>query len=166
MRYTKNKLFFLMILIFLSKVIYSRFQYCTCTRKKKLAVLKKKDEEEKLHIFSENLLLFDKIMKKHNIFYWVGEGTALGFIREKNFIKHDEDVDVRVWYKDKLKVSFVHYEFAKNGFQIRRHMPFSLKRKGYYIDIDFTGLNYPAMAYRWPNISNNFINYIEPFRYH
>jgi len=153
--YIQKMYFIISILIFIN--IFSK----VISRVKQLQI--EKSEKNKMTIFTENLELFNTIMKKHNIFYWVGEGTALGFIRDKNFIKNDTDIDVGLWYKDKFKISMIHYEFVKNGFQIMRHVPFSLKRKGYYIDIDFTGLNKPAMAYDWPNISNNFINLIKPF---
>lgn len=45
----------------------------------------------------QNLKDFKSVMQKHDIFFWISEGTALGAIRAHDFIDHDDDVDVGIW---------------------------------------------------------------------
>ena len=157
-----KKLLYFILFIFIIRLILKIIR-----RTKNIGIAYNKNELKKLNklkIFRENLEIFDRVMKKNKIFYWVGEGTALGFIRDGDFIKNDSDVDVGIYYKDKLKFCKSMYELFREGFDIMRHLPNTIIRKGFYIDIDFTEKNIPAMAYNWPKISNNFIDYIEPFR--
>jgi hypothetical protein len=112
----------------------------------------------------DNLELFDICMKHANIFYWVGEGTALGFIREGGIIEGDSDVDVGMYYENKQK----YYEsclplLLDNGFKVFRENPHSIIKNNCYIDVDFIGKGYPSMTYRWPNIPDEWIHLIEPF---
>ena len=68
---------------------------------------------------SENLLLFDDIMKKYNINYWLSEGTALGAVRDGGFIPWDDDVDVGMFGDQ--RETFIKYaipELCKNGFKL------------------------------------------------
>ncbi len=118
----------------------------------------------------KNLELFDKIMKQANIFYWVGEGTALGFIREGGIIKGDTDVDIGMYYENKEK----YYKkglplLLSNGFKIMRggfnlYGPHSVIRNNCYIDVDFIGKGFPCMTYEWPHIPDDWIHLIEPFQ--
>lgn len=39
-------------------------------------------------------------LTKNKIKYWIDGGTLLGAIREGNLIKHDDDVDIGILYKD------------------------------------------------------------------
>ena len=48
----------------------------------------------------ENLCLLSKIFKENSVPYWLTDGTLLGYIREKNFIKHDMDTDIGLYFKD------------------------------------------------------------------
>ena len=98
-------------------------------------------------ILLENLELFKYCMDTCNIFFWIGEGTALGCVRDHNIIKNDSDVDVGVWYKDKEKFLTTCIDMLKeHGFKIGRRYPFSIYRKRNYIDIDFTGRGHKCMA--------------------
>ncbi len=98
-------------------------------------------------ILLENLELFKHCMDNSNIFFWLGEGTALGCIRDNSIIEHDSDVDVGVWYEDKQKfIQFCLPKLKTYGFKVLRKYPFSIYRKKNYIDIDFTGSGKKCMA--------------------
>lgn len=115
----------------------------------------------------KNLEEIDSIMKKNNIFYWIGEGTALGSIRENDIIDGDDDIDIGIYEKEfnnKKKVLFK--ELKKKGFKIGSRKPLQIFKNGHYIDIDITGKNRRCMAYtnyKFKNSCNHFINDIEPF---
>jgi len=112
----------------------------------------------------DNLQLFDKCMKQANIFYWVGEGVALGFIREGGIIEGDTDVDVGMYYENKEK----YFEtclplLLESGFTIMRESPHSIIKNRCHIDVDFVGKGYPSTSYRWPELADDWIHLIEPF---
>lgn len=48
----------------------------------------------------ELLYKIDDALNDAGIFYWIDYGTLLGAIREHDFIKHDEDIDIGVKYED------------------------------------------------------------------
>jgi hypothetical protein len=103
-------------------------------------------------------------MKKVGIFYWVGEGTALGFIREGGIIKGDTDVDCGMYYENKTK----YYDeclplLLNEGFTIFRDYPHAIIKNNCYIDVDFVGLGKPSMTYQWPKISDPWFHLLQPF---
>lgn len=87
-----------------------------------------------------NLLDFKRIMDKYNIFFALTAGTVLGAVRDKNFILHDEDIDLAFFSKDKQRVIDTLPELQKLGFDVirynRRHV-ISIMRHGDYIDLCF-----------------------------
>jgi hypothetical protein len=113
----------------------------------------------------KNLEDFTKVMKSENIYFWLGEGTALGAIRKGKIIPGDSDVDVGVWYEERKR--FIEYALPKLkdlGFRLGRVYPLSIYRDNNYIDIDFTGKGKRCMAIYWPNKCDDFIHLIKPFR--
>ena len=92
----------------------------------------------------ENLALLHQIFKKHNIFFWLSEGTALGFRRGNDFIDYDDDLDIGIYAKDEKKMHSAmnelnHHGFMCAGFKISSRFPYALTRKGEKICIDITG---------------------------
>jgi len=46
----------------------------------------------------------DTIAKKHNIKYYIGQGTLLGAVKYKKFIPWDDDIDLLISYKELVKL--------------------------------------------------------------
>jgi len=92
-------------------------------------------------ISKENLLDFKSVMDKHNIHYGLWFGTLLGAIREKDFIKHDEDTDIFVLDEDREKVFSALFDFEEVGLKVIRYQDkgeiISFMRGDDYIDIYF-----------------------------
>jgi hypothetical protein len=96
----------------------------------------------------ENLEILAKILNDNNITFWLSEGTALGAIRQGDFIDYDDDVDIGIWYKDYDKFKKLIPLIKKNdmtidfSFSDNKNNPFlTISRKWEKIDIDFTGKN-------------------------
>ncbi len=91
-------------------------------------------------ISKENLFLFEELCNRFGIEYMLSYGTLLGAVREKDFISHDEDIDVVL--KEDFRPKFLERleDFRANGFELvrfdRRGL-YSLMRKGEYIDLYF-----------------------------
>jgi hypothetical protein len=92
-------------------------------------------------ISKNNLLDFKSVMDKHNIHYGLWFGTLLGAVREKGFIKHDEDTDIFMLDEDREKVLDALYDFKEVGLRVIRYDDkgeiLSFMRNDDYIDIYF-----------------------------
>ena len=86
----------------------------------------------------ENLCIFDNVAKTKKLSYIFVFGTVLGAVREKDFITHDEDIDLGISIDNKELFFSVLNELKNEGFRIvrwdRRGL-MSILRKGEYIDI-------------------------------
>lgn len=91
-------------------------------------------------IEEENLLIIKKILDAANIPFFLVGGTLLGAVREKDFIEHDDDIDLALMYKDKQRFVDLLPAFEAEGFVLARydrHSIFSILRKGQFVDLDF-----------------------------
>ena len=74
------------------------------------------DQIKELQNIELNILLdVDKVCKKHNITYYLGEGSLLGAVRHKGFIPWDDDLDIlmkRDDYEKFLKIA--QFEMGEN----------------------------------------------------
>ena len=88
-------------------------------------------------ISKENLMLFKSIMEKNNIKFTLAYGTLLGAIREKDFIEHDEDIDVAILAEDEEDFLNILFEFKEKNLLVGRYEKnlLSLIKDGEYIDI-------------------------------
>jgi len=88
----------------------------------------------------DNLIEFKSVMERHNVFFALTAGTVLGAVRDKDFIKHDEDIDLALYSQDKQRVIDLLPELINRGFRVvrynRRHV-ISIMRNGDYIDLCF-----------------------------
>lgn len=92
------------------------------------------DKEKSL----DNLLLLKQILNEENIFFLLAFGTLLGIIRDKDFISHDEDIDLIIWDEYKQQFFDTLPTLKKYGFDVARYDRrglISIIRNGEYIDI-------------------------------
>ena len=50
-----------------------------------------------------NLSITVNILKKEKIFYWIGQGSLLGIIRDNKLIEWDHDIDLALWDRSNQK---------------------------------------------------------------
>lgn len=66
------------------------------------------DERQKIEL--NELIVLDDFCKKHNIPYYITDGTLLGAVRHKGFIPWDDDIDVVMLRDDYEKLMKLHGE--------------------------------------------------------
>lgn len=91
-------------------------------------------------IASENLTILKSILDKKGLKPLFAYGTLLGAIREKDFITHDEDIDLIAKAEDKQAIFDLLPELMAEGFVVARYDRrelFTIIRKGEYIDFYF-----------------------------
>jgi hypothetical protein len=84
----------------------------------------------KLKKFKRVLVSARRALESIGIPFHLHAGTALGAHREKNFIKHDHDIDLAVFYEDvntQSKVKKLVDAMEKEGFEVLEHLG-TLKR--------------------------------------
>jgi len=97
------------------------------------------NRKEKIDInFSETI----SILNKHNIKYWICQGTLLGIIRDKKLIPWDHDIDIAVWSgaisKNKIKEIMLSNNFSlKKKYLIEDDLLTFTKKGGREVDFNF-----------------------------
>ena len=89
-------------------------------------------------IAKENLLLFKKIAERNHLQFSLAFGTLLGAIRERDFIDHDDDIDLWILSEDRDVFLNMLFELREHGFELVRYHRRglgSIMRKGENIDI-------------------------------
>jgi hypothetical protein len=69
----------------------------------------------------ENLLVLKRVFERNNIKYQLAFGTLLGAIRDKDFISHDEDIDLAFLSEDKTNVLNILPQLIAEGFIVARY---------------------------------------------
>lgn len=114
-------------------------------------------------IASENLSLLQSLFDKNGIRFQLAFGTLLGAVRERDFISHDEDIDLALLDEDRDRFIEILPYLESYGFKLCRYDRrdlFSLIRKGEYIDLYFyrrwkDGLMYCS---GWINLEKHITN--------
>ncbi len=90
-------------------------------------------------IAKDNLILFDSVLQKHSLPFFLAFGTLLGAIREADFIAHDSDTDIGMYLADKNKFLPLIFELHQVGLNLVRFDEnlLSFMRQGEYIDVYF-----------------------------
>lgn len=86
-----------------------------------------------------NLLDAKTVLDNHNVKFGLIYGTLLGAVREKGFIKHDEDIDLFVLDEERENVLSSLHDLIANGFDVIRYNDklLSITRDNEYIDFYF-----------------------------
>jgi hypothetical protein len=67
-----------------------------------------------------NLLDISKILKMYNIKYWLQDGTLLGCYRDGNFISHDDDTDIGLFFSDVKNKKNIFNMLFNLGFRLHK----------------------------------------------
>ena len=103
-------------------------------------------------VCKEILLIFHEVMGKYNVPFWLSEGTALGVRRERDFIHHDDDVDIalEIAHRSIIEESVVPELIEKHNFHVtkvwNRGRFITLTLKGETLDIDMIEEGKPCMS--------------------
>jgi lipopolysaccharide cholinephosphotransferase len=100
----------------------------------------------------ENLLIIRELFAEHEIPMFLTFGTLLGALREKDFIDHDDDVDIGVFERDRDVILALMPELEKRGFKllyVRGERLYKLERRKTELDFFFTVSKKTLRGRRW-----------------
>jgi hypothetical protein len=104
---------------------------------------RKKKQDYKNHAL-EALILAKKSIDSAGLFFWLDFGTLLGAYREKDFIKHDLDIDISMFAKDSEEAKKI---MIKAGFILMR--TFEVPDEPHCVEqtYDYKGVNLDIFFY-------------------
>ena len=72
--------------------------------------------------------IVNNVLVDNNIQYWTEAGTLLGVMRHKGIIEWDDDIDIKVWKRDWLKIlkPDIKSQFKKLGYTVRKERGLNL----------------------------------------
>ena len=133
---------------FTSKIPFKLFSACG-KWKRKVTLINQWQTPLDKDIAKENLAVIHDIFSRNGLFFWLSEGTALGYFRDNDIIEWDDDVDVGIFHKDKsVFVNIIIPQMIRKGFTIVQGFNnfYSFERKGVDVDIDITGNGVMSIA--------------------
>lgn len=107
----------------------------------------------------EVLCVFSEIVKRNGAHFWLFFGTLLGAYRDGGFIKHDDDIDIGMFY-DEISDSIID-DMIKNGFKCLGVIVDKDYSGGYQVAFDYKGLKFDIYSFQ-RNISNNTVTVFSP----
>ena len=100
----------------------------------------------------ENLLIIRDLFAERGIPMFLTFGTLLGALREKDFIAHDDDVDIGVFMRDRDAILALMPELEKLGFKtryVRGERHYKLERRATELDFFFAVSKRTLRGRRW-----------------
>lgn len=68
----------------------------------------------------KNLIDIDNVLRSYNIKYWLQDGTLLGFYRDGDFIGHDDDTDLGLFFSDIENKKIIFKDLFNLGFKLHK----------------------------------------------
>jgi hypothetical protein len=112
-------------------------------------------------VCGENLLILNQVLNEVGIPYWLSEGTALGIVRDSDFIEWDDDVDISFMIEHRdIFIEKAFPVLCSRGFTfcgtINNGNFFTFMRRGERIDIDIVEPNKSCIAPFTRNTKHSF----------
>lgn len=125
---------------------------------------KKKINIDKCYLFLKDV---DYCMKKHNVFYYLSEGTALGIYRDNNLIKNDDDIDIAIFDKDYNQFcNKVIPDLIKLGYFPVHNINSKMKEiigRGHVLDVEVVDINRNCVS-KYGRPCKELLPYIQKFK--
>lgn len=100
----------------------------------------------------DNLLIIRDLFAERGIPMFLTFGTLLGALREKDFIDHDDDIDIGVFARDRDAILALIPELEKRGFKtrsVRGERVYKLERRAIQLDLFFEVPKHTLRGRRW-----------------
>jgi hypothetical protein len=104
-------------------------------------------------VLESHLLAIHEVFEKHNVTFWLRDGTALGAWRDGRIIPSDDDVDLGVWVHETERIDLALQELERRGFivYLRTRWVIALLKDWETVELIVSGVHAPDDAY------NNFL---------
>lgn len=98
-----------------------------------------------------NLFRVASVLDRHEILFWLDQGTLLGIIRDGALLPWEKDIDISLWQSDKDRVLALKPEFESLGLYVEHHENsdtiYVNGPSGFFVDLAFFHRN-DTHAYR------------------